>query len=152
MIRFIPLKILAIGLGLALSLAPGGATADLNLYGNWCGPGTNPNSAPPIDPLDEACMRHDACYLRAGTPSCSCDVSFMNTVRQIAYPNPDIYIKARAMSDALAMTPCDSPTGWALKQSMMWRDVAADTLSGRGTPMDVPARWLYFFSRTNPYR
>lgn len=123
----------------------------LAMYGNWCGPGTDLNNFPPVDPLDAACMRHDMCYVATGSVACECDVAFMGELRSMPYPNSDTFLRARAMYDALAMMPCDDPTGWALKQSLMWRDIADDALSGRATPMEVPARWMYLFSRSNPY-
>ena len=132
----------------AQSWAPSGVT----LYGNWCGPGTSLNAGPPLDPLDGACMRHDMCYVATGSVACECDVAFMRELRRIPYPNEDVFLRARAMSDALAMTPCDDPGGWAVKQSLMWSDIADDAISGRATPFEVPARWMYLFSRGNPYR
>jgi RHS repeat-associated protein len=33
-------------------------------YGNFCGPGSNPGN--PVDGVDGACQRHDACYDRLG--------------------------------------------------------------------------------------
>jgi hypothetical protein len=126
------------------------AEADVRLYGNWCGPGTSINSPPPVDPLDDACMRHDMCYSATGTISCACDVKFMNELRAMTYPNPEVEASARAMYDAMAMTPCNDPTGWALKQSLMWSDIATDALSGRASPFDVPARWMHLFSRNAP--
>ena len=133
--------------GLVL-LKPMQAEAGVRLYGNWCGPGTSLFSLPPIDPLDDACMRHDICYSSTGTISCKCDVSFMRELRAMSYPTPEVEATARAMYDAMAMTPCNDPTGWALKQSLMWNDIAADALSGRATPFDVPARWMHLFSRS----
>lgn len=121
------------------------------LYGNWCGPGTDLTALPPLDPLDEACMRHDMCYASTGSVACECDVAFMGELRRIPYPNKDLYLRARAMYDALAMTPCDTPTGWAVKQSLMWSDIASDAANGRALPFEVPARWLYLFSHSNPY-
>ena len=49
------------------------------LYGNWCGPahpidGTNPI---PIDPVDDACRKHDICYQEKGYFSCACDERLM---------------------------------------------------------------------------
>ena len=140
------LFIAALGVGF---LSTAQASSGLNLYGNWCGPGTNLYNPPPMDPLDAACMRHDICYAASGSASCECDVAFMGELRSMSYPNEDIYLRSRAMYDALAMTPCDDPTGWALKQSLMWRDIADDAISGRATPFEVPARWMYLFSRSN---
>lgn len=45
-------------------------------YGNWCGadhPKVLENAAAPINLLDEACMRHDFCYVEKGYFSCECD-------------------------------------------------------------------------------
>ncbi|MFC1673848.1 hypothetical protein ACFL12_06835, partial [Pseudomonadota bacterium] len=124
----------------------------LRMYGNWCGPGNAVfNNFPPVDPLDNACMRHDRCYVANGVGTCGCDVVFMRELRNMSYPNPDAETRARAMYDALAMTPCDDPGGWAVKQSLMWSDIAADAVSGRATPFEVPARWMYLFSRSDPY-
>ncbi len=131
---------------LGLTAAPS-AEAGVRLYGNWCGPGSDVNGLPPVDPLDAACMRHDLCYISTGSVSCRCDVTLMRELRAISYPNPAVRDAARAMYDALAMTPCDDPAGWALKQSMMWSDVAADALTGRATPLEVPRRWMDLFSR-----
>jgi len=124
----------------------------LRMYGNWCGPGTNVfNNYPPIDPLDTACMRHDRCYIANGFGACGCDISLMHELRNMTYPNPDIETSARAIYDALAVMPCDDPNGWAVKQSLMWSDIASDAVSGRATPFEVPARWMYLLSRSNPY-
>lgn len=130
--------------------APFSAEAGVRLYGNWCGPGSSLYSFPPIDPLDAACLRHDMCYSATGTVSCECDVSFMRELRAMTYPNPDVEAIARGMYDALAMMPCNDPAGWALKQSLMWSDVASDALSGRATPFEVPRRWMYLWSRARP--
>lgn len=126
------------------------ASPGVVMYGNWCGPGVGSINFPPIDPLDAACMRHDMCYVGTGSVACECDVIFMREVRAMHYPTEEIYVQARAMYDALAMMPCDDPAGWALKQSLMWSDIANDALSGRATPFEVPARWMYLFSRSTP--
>lgn len=146
--HLLSLLILLAGLSLT-SVAEAGP--GLGLYGNWCGPGNSLASLPPVDPLDEACMHHDICYVQLGVGACECDLNFMAEIRSIPYPGEETYVLARAMYDALAMTPCDDPTGWALKQSWLWRDVADDAISGRATPFEVPARWMYLFSRSNPY-
>ncbi len=44
----------------------------LLIHGNYCGVGNRPG-APPVDLLDEACMRHDACTKTGKLPSCACD-------------------------------------------------------------------------------
>lgn len=51
-----------------------GAVTGRELYhGNYCGYGNRGEGLPPTDALDAACMRHDACYDRAGRRSCACD-------------------------------------------------------------------------------
>lgn len=131
--------------------APTAQAASLQLYGHWCGPGNSINTAPPTDLLDGACMRHDMCSVANGMGACGCDITFMRELRGLPYPNGTIQVAGRAMYDGIAMSPCNDPNGWAYKQSMMWNDIAADVVSGRATPFDVPARWMYLLSRSTPY-
>jgi hypothetical protein len=79
--------------------ADGGRRAsDWPTNGNWCGqywsggqyspPGAPMGKAPPLDSGDEACMRHDFCYDRAGTDRAqlsTCDQSLIDELR--ALPN-----------------------------------------------------------------
>ena len=44
----------------------------IEIYGNWCGPG-HAGPGTPIDAVDEACCRHDQCYCDRGYFDCSCD-------------------------------------------------------------------------------
>ena len=146
-------RVLAIAMFAIVVSVVHSATADMpgvRMHGVWCGPGNNPPLAP-IDPLDGACYRHDMCYVMNGTGACGCDIAFMRELRAMAYPNAEVEVRARAMYDALAMMPCDHPGGWAVKQSLMWSDIAADAVNGRATPFEVPARWMYLFSRSDPY-
>lgn len=48
---------------------------DMPQCGNWCGSGYPlPSKNPPtIDPLDEACKKHDLCYRTHGNHDCKCD-------------------------------------------------------------------------------
>jgi hypothetical protein len=41
-------------------------------HGNYCGAGSRAGRAP-VDALDAACMRHDACTPVGGIPSCDCN-------------------------------------------------------------------------------
>jgi hypothetical protein len=43
------------------------------IHGNYCGPGNNA-PLPPIDALDAACARHDACTPQGGLPSPACNL------------------------------------------------------------------------------
>jgi hypothetical protein len=116
----------------------------LPVYGNWCGPDwpVNIYNAPaPVDPIDAACMRHDFCFAALGDFSCRCDITLLNELRNGRYNAPWQQNTARAIYDAIALTPCDSPDGMSYKQTMFAVDLFTDTLSGRGTPMDVLDRW-----------
>ena len=44
----------------------------LLIHGNYCGVGNKPG-LPPVDALDAACMRHDACTKTGTLPSCACN-------------------------------------------------------------------------------
>ncbi|MBF0130510.1 MAG: hypothetical protein HQL33_11015, partial [Alphaproteobacteria bacterium] len=105
------MKALAAGIAvLALQAAPASAEPGfLGVYGNWCGPGhrTLPGvvALPPVDSLDDACMRHDVCYAVRGDSDCGCDFWFLDELRHIPYSNPDAAIRGRAMYDAMSIVP-----------------------------------------------
>ncbi len=116
----------------------------LPVHGNWCGPGYSggpgwPGAwpAPPTDPLDAACMRHDICKGARGNLDCGCDIGFMRELRSTPWPNPGLAAKARAMHDAIAMTPCASPEGQAVKMSWVAGDWADDVAAGREPPWAI---------------
>ncbi len=125
--------------------AEGSLPVSVPVYGNWCGPGypASPwRAGPPVDPLDAACMRHDACTAARGRFDCGCDLALMAELRSTPWPNPVIARNARAIHDAIAVTPCDSPGGMAEKQSWLARDLMDDMATGRGVPPEVAWRWL----------
>ncbi len=129
---------------IAPALAQSAYPVSLPVYGNWCGPDypANPaRAAPPVDALDAACMRHDMCTAARGSFDCGCDLGLLNELRATRWPNPLIGRNARAIYDAIALTPCNSPGGMAAKQSMFAADLFGDMATGRGTPMDVVDRW-----------
>ncbi|CCQ74851.1 hypothetical protein [Magnetospira sp. QH-2] len=134
----------------AQAVSMGGMT--MPMHGNWCGPGHPKNalraSLPPIDALDDACRRHDYCYIQQGEMDCGCDIAFMNELRNMRYPFNDQRIKARAMYDAIAMMPCDNPMGMAYKQSCVWGDLMKDMMTGRAGPWEMPLRWMYLGDKT----
>ena len=45
----------------------------LVFHGNYCGPGNKGVHPAPVDALDAACMRHDACVTDFELPSCACN-------------------------------------------------------------------------------
>ncbi len=66
---------------LAQPAANGGPT--LLIHGNYCGPGNNA-PLPPIDALDAACARHDACTPDAGLPSKACNLRLQREAEAVA--------------------------------------------------------------------
>ncbi|WP_279358995.1 hypothetical protein [Methylobacterium indicum] len=77
--------ILACGLS-AAALAPALAQdrpPALLIHGNYCGPGNNA-PLPPIDALDAACARHDACTPRGGLASPACNARLQREASLIA--------------------------------------------------------------------
>ena len=60
----------------APALAEPGAFGEpkMLIHGNYCGPGNNA-PRPPIDALDAACARHDACTPSGGLPSQACNLA-----------------------------------------------------------------------------
>lgn len=55
----------------------------LLIHGNYCGPGNNAASTP-MDELDAACARHDACTPDHGLPVKSCNLRLEREAAQIA--------------------------------------------------------------------
>src|ERR1700710_2542673 len=67
---------LALTLGLALPATARPAAfggPKILIHGNYCGPGNNA-PLPPIDALDAACARHDACTPNGGLPTPACNL------------------------------------------------------------------------------
>ncbi|WP_245516479.1 hypothetical protein [Methylobacterium segetis] len=63
--------------------APAGRAPALLLHGNYCGPGNN-GPLPPIDALDAACARHDACTPDQGLPSRACNARLQHEAEAIS--------------------------------------------------------------------
>lgn len=55
----------------------------LLLHGNYCGPGNNAPAAP-VDALDAACARHDACTPDGGLPSKACNMRLQADAERVA--------------------------------------------------------------------
>lgn len=53
------------------------------IHGNYCGPGNNA-PLPPIDALDAACARHDACTPDGGLPTKACNLRLQRDAAQVA--------------------------------------------------------------------
>jgi len=119
------------------------------IYGNWCGPNHPVNmsqAAAPVDPLDAACMRHDYCVAAQGENNCGCDISLLQVLRNTSWQNPVIQNNARAIYDAIALMPCNSPDGTTFKQTMFAVDLFYDVMSGKSVPLDVFERWRSLFT------
>lgn len=63
-----------------------GADGSLVFHGNYCGPGSRGPGLPPVDALDAACMRHDACSpaVGQGLPSCGCNARLRREASLVA--------------------------------------------------------------------
>ena len=83
----------------------------LLIHGNYCGVGNRPGT-PPIDALDAACMRHDACTDTGTLPSCTCDqrlrIEAMAVAEDPTTP-PDLKVTAAATAAAIAVLVCAVP-------------------------------------------
>jgi hypothetical protein len=78
------------------------------IHGNYCGPGNNA-PLPPIDALDAACARHDACTPQGGLPSKGCNLRLQREAEMISR-DPRIPEKERAMAGMIAMGATVIPT------------------------------------------
>ncbi|MBY0294886.1 MAG: hypothetical protein K2X71_02445 [Methylobacterium sp.] len=85
MVRHALPLLLAAGLAApALAQQPAGTRAPaMLLHGNYCGPGNNA-PLPPVDALDAACARHDACTPRGGLPSQACNLRLQREAEMIS--------------------------------------------------------------------
>ncbi|MCJ2136330.1 hypothetical protein MKK69_20135 [Methylobacterium sp. J-026] len=72
------------------------------IHGNYCGPGNNA-PLPPIDALDAACARHDACTPEGGMPSLACNLRLKREAALIAR-DPRQTDDLRAMAGFVAAT------------------------------------------------
>ena len=75
----------------------------LLLHGNFCGIGGRPGLTP-VDALDAACQRHDACTVTGTLPNCACDERLQREARAIAAdPTSTAALKALATATAASM-------------------------------------------------
>lgn len=82
---------------------PGGSL----FHGNYCGPGSRPGHRP-IDALDAACMRHDACA-RGAVTNCACNTRFQREAEAIARnprQSPDMQFLASAAAVGATFMMC----------------------------------------------
>lgn len=87
---------------------PGG----LLFHGNYCGPGSRPGTRP-VDALDAACMRHDACARFNALPSCACNARLQYEAAAIARnpaQPPDIQFLASFTAAGAGLLLCQPPS------------------------------------------
>ncbi|WP_342149015.1 hypothetical protein [Methylorubrum sp. SB2] len=79
----------------------------LLVHGNYCGPGNNAPLAP-VDALDAACARHDACTPDHGLPSKACNLRLEADAERVA-SDPrrpeDLRMMAGLVASVAAMLP-----------------------------------------------
>lgn len=78
------------------------------IHGNYCGPGNNA-PLPPIDALDAACARHDACTPDVGVPSKACNLRLEREAEVVARDprQPD---NVRSMAGFVAAFASSNPS------------------------------------------
>jgi hypothetical protein len=77
-------------------------------HGNYCGVGSRAGTAP-VDALDAACMRHDACTPSGGIPRCECNARLQaesTAIAQNAHQPPDIQFLASVTAAGAGMMFC----------------------------------------------
>jgi hypothetical protein len=72
------------------------------IHGNYCGPGNNA-PLPPIDALDAACARHDACTPEGGLPTQACNLRLQREATLISR-DPRQPQELRSMAGLVAAT------------------------------------------------
>jgi hypothetical protein len=113
-LRTIPFALLlaapVLSWGLPATAQPAaGLDRPLLVHGNYCGPGNNA-PLPPIDALDAACARHDACSPTGGLPSKACNLRLEREASAIARDSrqsPDLRAMAGLISASIAMLPTE---------------------------------------------
>ena len=83
----------------------------LLFHGNYCGPGNRPGTRP-VDALDAACMRHDACGRFNAVPSCACNARLQYEATAVARDpaqRPDIQFLASITAAGAGLLLCQPP-------------------------------------------
>lgn len=108
-----PLLIAACCVGPALAEPGAMGEPKMLIHGNYCGPGNNA-PLPPIDALDAACARHDACTPYGGLPSQACNRALQRDAASVSRDlrQPD---DLRALAGIVAATATLIPSGSNLR-------------------------------------
>lgn len=64
--------------------APQTPRPTLLVHGHYCGPGNDGMDVEPVDALDAACRKHDACTPDGGLPSCGCNRTLKQDAARLA--------------------------------------------------------------------
>ncbi|WP_425374928.1 hypothetical protein [Methylobacterium segetis] len=81
-------------------------------HGNYCGAGQRGEGLPPIDDLDAACQRHDACFDAAAHRSCACNAVLKREAAAVSErPGIALEVRRRALSvvQAAEVMACETP-------------------------------------------
>ena len=91
----------------------GVATAQLPIYGNYCGPGHGDPTGckEAIDEVDAVCCRHDVCYDQLGSHDCRCDLQLLAEIptaisKEAAKGNAAAVTAGLAIEAAFTFKPC----------------------------------------------
>lgn len=109
-----PVELGALALLAACSITPSSAEPaamggqKMVIYGNYCGPGNNA-PLPPIDDLDAACARHDACTPSRGLPTKACNLRLAREAEAVAL-DPSQPDDLRALAGAVAAFAVATPS------------------------------------------
>ncbi|ACA16075.1 conserved hypothetical protein [Methylobacterium sp. 4-46] len=126
MIRELTPIVLAFGLASpALAQAPAAPLApSLLMHGNYCGLG-NRAPLPPVDALDAACARHDACTPAGGLPSRRCNLRLQWEADRISrdprQPD-DVRAAAGFIAFSAALLPFDPAPPVVVVRVPAWTD------------------------------
>ncbi len=105
------------------------------IHGNYCGMGNNA-PLPPVDALDAACARHDACTPYDGLPSQACNLRLQREAALIARDprqSEDVRSMAGLLAFGAGMIPFDptAPTAVAYRPVPVARPWIPVTAYGR---------------------
>ncbi|MGE7157333.1 hypothetical protein ACQKJ1_26855 [Methylorubrum rhodesianum] len=87
----------------------GSGAPKMLMHGNYCGPGNNAPLAP-VDALDQACARHDACTPTGALPSKACNLRLQADAERVAQDPrqpSDLRSMAGLVATGAALMPFD---------------------------------------------
>ena len=111
MLKRLSLSLITVLGSLSPVMAENGAMGEpkMLIHGNYCGPGNNA-PLPPIDALDAACARHDACTPNSTMPSSACNARLKREAEAISHDPrqpPDVQAMAGIVAIGAAMLQAD---------------------------------------------